>query len=95
MIIRILNEGQWNLPDETVADLNTLDDAVEQAVTRGDQDQLADALRALLEHVRSAGDPVPDDELKDSDLILPAADSTLEEVRELLTGSDEGLVPNA
>ena len=38
MIVRILNEGQWNLPDETVADLNTLDDAVEQAVTSGDQD---------------------------------------------------------
>ena len=39
--------------------------------------------------------PVPDDELEDSDLILPAADSTLEEVQELLSGSDEGLVPNA
>ena len=95
MIVRILNEGQWNLPDETVADLNSLDDAVEQAVTQGDQDKLADALHALLEHVRSAGEPVPDDELEDSDLILPAADSTLEEVQDLLSGSDEGLVPNA
>ena len=38
---------------------------------------------------------MPDDELLDSDLILPAADATLEEVQELLSGSDEGLVPNA
>jgi hypothetical protein len=37
---------------------------------------------------------VPDDELADSDLILPAADSTLEDVQQLLSGSDEGLVPN-
>ena len=95
MIVRILNEGQWNLPDETVADLNTLDDAVEQAVTSGNQDKLADALHALLEHVRTAGTPVPDDELEDSDLILPAADSTMEDVQDLLSGSDEGLVPNA
>ena len=41
------------------------------------------------------GTPVPDDELPDSDLILPDADATLEEVRELLSGSDEGLVPNS
>ena len=95
MIVRILNEGQWNLPDETVADLNSLDDAVELAVTRADQDKLAEALHALLEHVRTAGNPVPDDELEDSDLILPAADSTLEEVEELLSGSDAGVVPNA
>ena len=37
---------------------------------------------------------LPDDDLSDSDLILPAADATLAEVRELLRGSDEGLVPN-
>ena len=38
MIVRILNEGQWNLSDEPSRELNTLDDAVEQAVTTGDQE---------------------------------------------------------
>ena len=45
--------------------------------------------------MRSAGTPVPDDELVDSDLILPDVDATLEEVQELLSGSEEGLVPSS
>ena len=48
-------------------------------------------LDALLNAVRAAGTPLPDESLEDSDLILPPADATLEEVRELL--SDEGLIP--
>ncbi len=95
MIVRILNEGQWDLSEDAVTKLNSLDDAVEQAVATGDQQQLAAALHTLLEQVRSGGRPVPDDELSDSDLILPDADATLEEIQELLRGSDEGLVPNS
>ncbi len=95
MIVRILNEGQWNLSDDAVTQLNSLDDTVEQAVETGDQQQLAEALHSLLEQVRSSGRPVPDDELSDSDLILPAADATLDEIRALLSGSDEGPVPNS
>lgn len=95
MIVRILNEGQWELSEEAVRDLNSLDDAVDKAVASADQDQLASALQALLHRVRSTGTVVPDDELRDSDLILPDADSTVEDVRALLSDSDEGLIPNS
>lgn len=94
MIVRILNEGQWELSDGAMRELSRLDDAVESAVASGNQDELANALHSLLEQVRSSGTPVADEELLDSDLILPGADATLEEVQELLSGSDEGLVPN-
>ncbi|HLL62587.1 MAG TPA: hypothetical protein VK401_06035 [Propionibacteriaceae bacterium] len=94
MIVRILTEGQWEISDDVVRRLNPLDDEVEKAVRTGDQTELAEALHALLEQVRSSGRPIPDDELLDSDLILPGADATLEEVQELLSGSEEGLVPN-
>ncbi len=95
MIVRILNEGQWELSEEAVRDLNSLDDAVDKAVASADQDKLASALQALLNRVRSTGTVVPDDELRDSDLILPDADSTVEDVRALLSDSDEGLIPNS
>ena len=94
MIVRILNEGQWRIDETVAADLDRLDDQVEEAVSTGDQSKLEEALHALLEEVRSQGVAVPDDELSDSDLILPAADSTLDDVRQLLNASDEGLVPN-
>jgi predicted O-methyltransferase YrrM len=95
MIVRILNEGQWELSEEAVRDLNSLDDAIDRAVASADQEQLASALQALLNRVRSTGTVVPDDELRDSDLILPDADSTVEDVRALLSDSDEGLIPNS
>jgi hypothetical protein len=94
VIVRILNEGQWKLSDEAVRGLSDLDDQVEAAVSTGSQEQLAEALHSLLEQIRSTGTTIPDDELLDSDLILPSADATVEEVQELLSGSDEGLVPN-
>jgi len=94
MIVRILNEGQWQLPEGALSDLNRLDDAVEEAVSTDDEAELASALHALLDEVRTKGTRVPDDELSDSELILPGADSTLDDIRELLSTSDEGLVPN-
>ncbi len=46
---------------------------------------------ALLARVRELGEPLPVDEIKPSDFILPSADSSLEEVRDLL--SSDGLIP--
>jgi hypothetical protein len=94
MIVRILNEGQWHLTDDAVRGLNSFDDAVEQAVTAGDQEKLTKALHTLLDRIRTTGSQVPDEELQDSDLILPAEDSTLDEVRQLLSESEEGLIPS-
>ncbi|MET0695436.1 MAG: hypothetical protein ABWY56_15995 [Propionibacteriaceae bacterium] len=93
MIVRILNGGQWQVEDHLLDELNGLDDAVEKAVAAGDQAQLATALSSLLDKVRSHGTLVPDNELHDSNLILPASDSTLDEVRALLNESEEGLIP--
>jgi PspAA-like protein len=93
MIVRILNEGQWHLSEDAVRGLNSFDDAVEQAVSTGDQEQLTKALHTLLDRIRTKGTRVPDEELADSDLILPDADSTLEEVQQLLSESEEGLIP--
>ena len=93
MIVRILNEGQWRLSDEAVRGLNSFDDAVEQAVAARDQEQLTKALHSLLDRIRTTGTRVPDEDLEDSDLILPAADSTLDDVQQLLSESEEGLIP--
>lgn len=94
MIVRILNEGQWEIDDARVDDLNALDAEVEAAVDSGDEERFAPALDALLSAVRAAGEKLPDDSLHDSDLILPPADAGIDEVRRLLEESDEGLIPD-
>ncbi|MGA8208565.1 MAG: hypothetical protein WB441_14595 [Nocardioidaceae bacterium] len=91
MIVRIMGEGQWDVADSHLRALNHLDDQLEAAVEGKDVDTFTRSLAELLGAVRVAGSPLPDDALVDSSLILPPADATLEEVRELLT--DEGLIP--
>ena len=89
MIVRIMSEGQWRLADEKLDDLNKVDGELEKAVSSGDESAFQTAFAALLEFVRS-GAKVPDDELHDSDAILPPGDSTLAEMRELISG--DGLI---
>jgi hypothetical protein len=91
MIVRILGEGQYDLSDEAVAALNDLDAQVESAVETGDQAAFDSALTALLDGVRTAGVAHDADSLEASDLILPMADATLAEVRDMLSG--DGLIP--
>ena len=91
MIVRILGEGQVDVPDTELDSLNTLDDAGQQAVDGGDDEAFTQSLAALLGRVRNVGKPLPDDEIVSSDLVLPSADASLAEVRELL--GDDGLIP--
>ncbi|HET8559267.1 MAG TPA: hypothetical protein VFL69_01990 [Marmoricola sp.] len=91
MIVRIMGEGQLEVPEDHLDHLNELDAELESAVSSGDESGFRTAMTALLDAVRSAGTPVADDVLVDSDFIMPPADASLEEVREMLTG--EGLIP--
>ena len=91
MIVRILGEGQLQVGDEHLPELNVLDDAVIDAVAAGDEQRFALALARLVEQVRALGSPLPADYLGASDVVLPDPASSLPEVRSLL--GDEGLVP--
>jgi hypothetical protein len=91
MIVRIMGEGQWKLADSHFAELNKLDDELLAEMESGDGSGFRRTLSALLDAVRTLGDPLADDALEPSELILPSPDATLEEVREML--SDDGLIP--
>ena len=91
MIVRILGEGQLDVPDGEVSRLNELDNELAAAIDAGDEPRFRSALAALLGRVREVGTALPDDALTPSDLVLPAAGTDLEDVRALL--SDEGLIP--
>jgi hypothetical protein len=91
MIVRILGEGQYDLADSALDRLNALDAAVEAAIEAGDEAAFTTSLAGLLDGVRTAGIPRAADSLDESDLILPPADASIDEVRELL--ADDGLIP--
>jgi hypothetical protein len=91
MIIRILGEGQFDVAEHTVEALNGIDNELQVAVDSNDEVGFREALRSLLTLVREVGGRVPDDYLGPSELVLPNADATIEEVRALL--GEEGLIP--
>jgi len=91
VIVRIMSEGQFEVADDALDRLNGLDDAVEAAVAAHDEEAFGDALTNLLDLVRQIGKEVPDEELVESDLVLPPSDASLAEVEDLL-GAD-GFIP--
>ena len=92
MIVRLMGEGQYRLPDEAVSRLNGLDDEAQAAVEAEDEPRLDQLLDQRWELVRSEGERVSDDELASSDAVVPPSDMTLEETKRLL--SAEGLIPD-
>ena len=91
MIIRILTEGQYNLPGAFLDDLNDLDNALVEVIAAEDRAKFGEGLEKMLDFVRDNAAPVPLDEIVESDLVLPEPDITLEEAEELFVG--EGMVP--
>jgi hypothetical protein len=91
VIIRIMGEGQLELDDKAVDELNVLDSRLEAAVEAGDESAFGLALQDLLNRARALGTVLPVDAIEPSGLILPREGATIAEVRELL--SDGGLIP--
>jgi hypothetical protein len=91
MIVRIMGEGQLVLADSRLDELNKLDDELLAEIERGDGSGFRTTLHALLDRVRELGEPLPDESLEPSELILPSPDATLDEVTALLT--EDGLIP--
>ena len=91
MIVRISNEGQYEVSDEDAAGLNELDNEAVASCEASDEQAFHDVFGRLLDYVRTKGHPVADDELVGSDIILPPSDVSLEEARREFQG--EGLIP--
>ena len=92
MIVRISGEGQFRLPDEDADRLNELDNRAVSAVEDGDETGFKELWTQMLEIVSSDGNKIGEDELVESDVILPPRDITLDEARGEFTG--EGLIPD-
>lgn len=91
MIVRIATEGQYELANADVPELDELDNAAVASCEAGEEQRFHDSFVHLLEFVRRKGQRLGDDDLRGSDLILPPPDVSLEEARNAFSG--EGLIP--
>lgn len=91
MIIRIMTEGQYRFPGAMIDDLNDIDHALVDVVAEDNQEEFARLFDDMLEMVRKNGTSLADDELEESDSVIPQPDITLEEAKDLFVGT--GVVP--
>lgn len=84
MIVRILGEARYEVPDADMPAVEQLDEQLVDAMDRGDEAAFAGALADLIGQVRHTGTLVAPDDLRTSSLAVPHEGATLAEVRALL-----------
>jgi hypothetical protein len=92
VIVRIATEDQYRLPDEDAARLNELDNEAVAAAEAGDEARFNALFEEMLALVRRDGHKLEDDDLEESDVILPPPDTSFDEARHEFTG--DGLIPD-
>ena len=92
MIVRILSEGQYRLDSAALDKLNEIDNQLVTTVASGDQQSYHSLFQQMIGLVRQQGTPVPTQELVESDVILPQADTSFDEAKTLFVG--DGLLPD-
>jgi hypothetical protein len=92
VIVRIATEDQYRLPDEDAARLNELDNEAVAAVDADDEDRFHEIFESMLELVRRDGHRLGDDEIEESDVIIPPPDLSFVEAKAEFTG--DGLIPD-
>jgi hypothetical protein len=91
MIVRILSEGQFRISGAQLDHVNEIDNAIVEAVEKGDEANFRRLLAEMIDYVHKNGQELPVEELVESDVILPYPDISLQEAKEMFIG--EGLIP--
>jgi PspAA-like protein len=92
VIVRISTEDQYRLPDADAQRLNDLDNQAVAAVEADDEDRFHEIFEEMLNLVRTDGHRLGEDELEESDVILPPPDLSFPEAH--LEFSGDGLIPD-
>jgi hypothetical protein len=84
VIVRILGEGRFDVPEADMPAIEQLDAQLTDALDRNDEAAFDSSLADLVTEVRHTGTLLPADDLQTSGLVVPHEGSTLAEVKGLL-----------
>jgi len=87
MIIRIMGEGQYNVKSSNFDKLNKIDNKIVEYVQKGDDKKYKKGLADLIGMIHREGIQLDNEDLIESDVIVPPADMTLEEARQVFRGT--------
>lgn len=84
IVVRILDEGQFELPDDLRAELEARDARLLDALESNDETAYTAELTELLGYVRHEGVELPLDVITPSEFVLPGHDFSMAGVRDFL-----------
>ena len=87
MIIRIMGEGQYNVKSSQFDKLNKIDNKIVEYVQKGDEKKYKKGLADLIGMIHREGIKLDNEDLIESDVIVPPEDMTLEEARQVFRGT--------
>lgn len=88
MIIRILGDGLYEVPEADLPAIEEIDEVLADAIERDDAAAFTGALADLVGQVRHSGTRLAHEDVRTSAMVVPHEGSTLEEVQALL--AEEG-----
>lgn len=90
MVIRIMEAGQYRIEDPAlITQFERFDDSLNEAAAKNDGVGFVQALGELVTFIQQNGQVVPFTEVIPSDVVVPAADMTLEDASEILPFTTE------
>jgi hypothetical protein len=92
VIVRVLGDGQYELPDGDAERLNDLDNKAVAEVEAGNESGFRDLWNQMLALVENDGTRLDDEELVASAVIMPPRDVSFAEAQAEFTG--DGLIPD-
>lgn len=92
MIIRVVTEGQYEVSDSLLDELNKLDNEIVELLKSSDETKFRDVLKEFISMIRENGKPLDTDAIVESDLIVPPEDLTLSEAVKIFSG--DGIIPD-
>lgn len=87
MIIRVMGEGQYRVDSALFDTLNTIDNRIVEEVQTGNRQEYERSLAELIGCIQREGQRIADTELVESDIIVPPADMTIAEARDVFKGT--------
>jgi len=87
MIIRVIGQGQYQVKSSLFDDLNKIDNQIVEYVQKGNEKAYKKSLAELIGRIVKEGETLDHKEIIESDIIVPPADMTLDEARQVFKGT--------
>lgn len=95
IVVRVAGDDQYKLPVAVRPALDGLDVALVRAIQANDAEGFTQCTEQLIKLIHASGEKLPHDDLRSSDLIVPAADMTVEEAKRLMSDENSAPAPGA